>query len=239
MTLLAKMRDRRGSLRVSTICGSPMALSMRSAAVAYASGLRLHSARYSSSESSSSRVRSKRAAKLLITSMRTSLIGPMPRQLSCRRHLGSSDGVPAVRARAPSELSGLLNPVGSTPRAIQHTDPARLHALSKALERTLLDPCVIGRDALRLRMVVGTTRYGDRWLTLLDIAVGPLCSRARPTDVNSAPKIAHPTDVVMKRTCGVAGTAKSPVLAMSVAFRVPCPPLVRVGPGCRAGVSSR
>ena len=34
MTLLAKMRDRRGSLRVSTIFGSPMALSMRSAAEA-------------------------------------------------------------------------------------------------------------------------------------------------------------------------------------------------------------
>ena len=48
MTLLAKMRDRRGSLRVSTSSGSPMAASMRSAAVAYAHGSRLHRARYSS-----------------------------------------------------------------------------------------------------------------------------------------------------------------------------------------------
>jgi hypothetical protein len=34
MTLLAKMRDSRESLRVSTICGSPIACSMRSAALA-------------------------------------------------------------------------------------------------------------------------------------------------------------------------------------------------------------
>jgi energy-converting hydrogenase Eha subunit A len=34
MTLLPKMRDRRESWRVSTISGSPIAASMRSAAVA-------------------------------------------------------------------------------------------------------------------------------------------------------------------------------------------------------------
>ena len=41
MTLLAKMRDMRGSLRVSIDSGSPMAVSMRSGAVAYASGVAL------------------------------------------------------------------------------------------------------------------------------------------------------------------------------------------------------
>ena len=34
MTLFEKMRDRRGSLRVSIISGSPIAMSIRSAAVA-------------------------------------------------------------------------------------------------------------------------------------------------------------------------------------------------------------
>jgi len=45
--------------------GSPIAASLRSPAVAYADGSFLQSARYSSSENSSSRVFSKRFAKLL------------------------------------------------------------------------------------------------------------------------------------------------------------------------------
>src|SRR3954469_15125235 len=94
MTLLAKIRDSRGSLRVSIVCGSPLALCMRCAAVAYASGLLLHSVRYSSRESSSSRVRSKRAAKWLITSMLTSRIwAGANRGATSTAALGSSDEV--------------------------------------------------------------------------------------------------------------------------------------------------
>src|SRR3990167_2192624 len=97
MTLLAKILDIRGSLRVSIVWGSPMALSMRSAAVAYANGLLLHSARYSSSESSSSRVRSKRAAKWLITSMLTSRIwSACDEGATLVTALGSSDEVRPV-----------------------------------------------------------------------------------------------------------------------------------------------
>src|ERR1700674_1815289 len=74
MSLLAKMRDRRETLRVSICSGSPNASSIRSAGVAYAAGLFLQSWRYSSSEHSSSRVLSKRVAKLLKMSMQCPLI---------------------------------------------------------------------------------------------------------------------------------------------------------------------
>src|SRR5437763_6137517 len=102
MTLLAKRRERRVSLRVSTIWGSPIALSMRSAAVAYASGLRLHSARYSSIDSSSSRLRSKRAAKLLMTYMLISCAARRRRRLVA---LPASGEVLMEPGGAPSELS--------------------------------------------------------------------------------------------------------------------------------------
>src|SRR5262245_48372288 len=54
MTRFENSRERRGSCRVSTNSGSPIAASIRSAAEAYALGSRRHNCRYSSKDISDS-----------------------------------------------------------------------------------------------------------------------------------------------------------------------------------------
>src|SRR6202051_956991 len=65
MVLYKKRRPRRGSLAVSIICGSPIAASSRSAALAYRIGSPRHDSRYSAIDMSVSLRASKERAKAL------------------------------------------------------------------------------------------------------------------------------------------------------------------------------
>src|ERR1700678_2762410 len=65
MVLFKKLRPRRGSLAVSIICGSPIAASSRSAALAYRIGSPRHDSRYSAIDISVSLLASKDLAKAL------------------------------------------------------------------------------------------------------------------------------------------------------------------------------
>src|ERR1700685_2457903 len=65
MVLFKKIRPRRGSLAVSIICGSPIAASSRSAALAYRIGSPRHDSRYSAIDISVSLRASKERAKAL------------------------------------------------------------------------------------------------------------------------------------------------------------------------------
>src|ERR1700674_2234319 len=65
MVLFKKIRPRRGSLAVSIICGSPIAASSRSAALAYRIGSPRHDSRYSAIDMSVSLRASKERAKAL------------------------------------------------------------------------------------------------------------------------------------------------------------------------------
>src|SRR5467141_5402949 len=65
MVRFKKIRPRRGSLAVSIICGSPIAASSRSAALAYRIGSPRHDSRYSAIDMSVSLLASKDRAKAL------------------------------------------------------------------------------------------------------------------------------------------------------------------------------
>src|ERR1700727_677061 len=65
MVLFKKIRPRRGSLAVSIICGSPIAASSRSAALAYRIGSPRHDSRYSDIDMSVSLRASNDRAKAL------------------------------------------------------------------------------------------------------------------------------------------------------------------------------
>src|SRR5579863_3672131 len=65
MVRFKKIRPRRGSLAVSIICGSPIAASSRSAALAYRIGSPRHDSRYSAIDISVSLRASKDRAKAL------------------------------------------------------------------------------------------------------------------------------------------------------------------------------
>src|ERR1700679_3478168 len=96
MVLFKKIRPRRGSLAVSIICGSPMAASNRSAALAYRIGSPRHDSRYSAIDISVSLRASKDLANAL---NRESLyIDPSPHGPAVPLNALSGTGVPAPSA---------------------------------------------------------------------------------------------------------------------------------------------